>query len=256
MQAEKRTDSTLGGKVVLVTGGSSGIGAATVRAFAEQGATLVIGYHQGRDRAEALRAALPAVGGPGHRVLHMPLEDSAVHADIAHTVQQAFGRLDVLVNSAGYTKRIAHADLETMDSALFNQVLLSNVGGVFSITRALLPLLQKSTDALVVSMSSVSGFTGSGSSIAYCAAKSALDTLMVSLARAFGPVRFLSVSPASVDTQFIPGRDHAELEAKAAKTPLGRIVSPEDVAQAILACATHLRTATGSRIVIDGGFHL
>jgi 3-oxoacyl-[acyl-carrier protein] reductase len=143
-----------------------------------------------------------------------------------------------------------------MDSALFNQLLLSNVGGVFSIIRALLPLLRESDGALVVSVSSVSGFTGSGSNLAYCAAKAALDTLTVSLARAFGPVRFLSVSPASVDTEFVPGRDHAELEAKAARTPLGRIVGPDDVAAAILACATYLRTATGTRIVIDGGYHL
>lgn len=244
-------------RVVLVTGGSSGIGAATVRAFAAQGATLVVGYHHGQDRAEALLAALPrAVGAPGHTALRVPLDDSAAHADIACTVRDRYGRLDVLVNSAGYTRRIAHHDLETMDGALFNQLLLSNVGGVFSIIRALLPLLRDSDDALVVSMSSVSGFTGSGSNLAYCAAKAALDTLTVSLARAFGPVRFLSVSPASVDTDFVAGRDHAELEAKAAKTPLGRIVGPEDVAAAILACATHLRTATGTRIVIDGGYHL
>ncbi len=250
------TGPELAGKVVLVTGGSSGIGAATVRAFAAEGATLAIGYHRGLERAEALRAELPAVSGPGHMVLPMALEDSASHAGIAEALQARYGRLDVLVNSAGYTRRIAHHDLETMDSALFNQVLLANVGGVFSITRALLPLLRRSADGLVVNMSSVSGFTGSGSSLAYCAAKAALDTMTLSLARAFGPVRFVCVSPASVDTQFIPGRDQAELQAKAKKTPLGRIVSPEDVARSILACATHLRTATGTRIVIDGGFHL
>lgn len=256
MQAAGRASSKMGTKVVLVTGGGSGIGAATVRAFAAEGATLLIGYHHGLDRAEALRDALPAVDGPGHLVLRTPLEDSAAHARIAEAVSGRYGRLDVLVNSAGYTKRIAHTDLETLDSALFNQILLANVGGVFSITRALLPLLRQSADALVVNMSSVSGFTGSGSNMAYCAAKAALDIMTVSMARACGPVRFLCVSPASVDTQFIPGRDRAELEAKAAKTPLGRIVSPEDVAQTILACATHIRTATGSRIIIDGGFHL
>ena len=69
-------------------------------------------------------------------------------------------------------------------------------------------------------------------------------------------MRFLCVSPASVDTDFVGGRSRAELEKKAAQTPLGRVVVPDDVAQAVLACATHLRTATGARIVIDGGHSL
>jgi 3-oxoacyl-[acyl-carrier protein] reductase len=247
----------LDGKVAVVTGGSSGIGAATVRTLANEGATVVIGYHQGHERAEALRASLP---GDGHRTLRLPLEDAAAHAAAAEALAAAFGKLDVLVNSAGYTRRIAHSDLDTLDSALFNQILTANAGGPYAITRALLPLLRASEasgGAVVVNVSSVSAFTGSGSNIAYCAAKAALDTMTQSLARAFGPqVRFLSVSPASVDTDFVAGRDRAELERKAAKTPLGRIVSPDDVAEAVLACVTHLRTATGVRIVIDGGHSL
>ncbi len=84
-----------------------------------------------------------------------------------------------------------------------------------------------------------------------------MDTLTVSLARAFGPeVRFLSVSPAAVDTDFVEGRSREELHKKAAQTPLGRVVTPDDVARAVIACATHLKTATGTRIVIDGGHSL
>jgi len=140
---------------------------------------------------------------------------------------------------------------------LFNTMLVANTGGPYSVSRALLPLLQESGDGLVVNVSSVSAFTGSGSNIAYCAAKAALDTMTLSLARVCGPlVRFLSVSPASVDTGFIEGRSRAELEKKASQTPLGRVITPEDVASAVLACATHLKTATGTRIVIDGGHTL
>ena len=83
-----------------------------------------------------------------------------------------------------------------------------------------------------------------------------MDTLTQSLARAFGPVRFVSVSPASVDTDFVAGRSRAEIEKKAAQSPLGRVVTADDVARAVLACATHLTTATGTRIVIDGGASL
>lgn len=242
------------GKVAVVTGGSSGIGAACVRTLAQSGATVVIGYHSGLQRAEALQASLP---GSSHRVLQLPLEDASAHTAAAQWLTTQVGKVDVLVNSAGFTRRIAHADLETLDSAMFNKILLANLGGTYSITRSLMPLLRASGDAVVVNVSSVSAFTGSGSNIAYCTAKAGLDTMGMSLARVMGPeVRFLSVSPASVDTDFVPGRDRAEVQRKASGTPLGRAVTPEDVAQAVLACVTHLRTATGVRIVIDGGSSL
>ncbi len=246
------------GKVAVVTGASSGIGAACARALAEEGASVVIGYNLGLERAEAIRAALPAsAAGQSHSLMQIPLSDSKVHSQIAQTLKSTFGKIDVLINSAGYTRRVAHNDLATMDDQLFNKILLANAGGTFSITRALMPLLQASGDSVVVNVSSISAFTGSGSNIAYCAAKAALDTMAMSLARVFGPaVRFLCVSPASVDTEFVEGRSREEIEKKAAKTPLGRVVTADDVALSVLACITHLKTATGTRIVIDGGQQL
>lgn len=245
---------SLRGKFAVVTGGSSGIGAACVRALAAEGARVVVGYHRGADRAQALISELP---GTGHNALHIPLDDAGQHAAVHRELSQLARGLDILVNSAGFTQRIPHGDLESLTPELFNSLLVANAGGPYSITRALMPLLRASGDGLVVNVSSVSAFTGAGSNIAYCAAKAALDTMTQSLARACGPhVRFLSVSPASVDTGFVEGRSRAELEKKAAQTPLGRIVTPEDVANAVLACATLLTTATGTRIVIDGGHTL
>lgn len=243
----------LADKVAIVTGGSSGIGAACVRVLAAAGATLVVGYNEGEQRANALLAELPP---REHLALRIPLTDASCHAEVAATLQSRYGRVDLLVNSAGFTRRIAHHDLDQLDPELFNALLVANAGGPYSITRALMPLLRAGADATVVNISSVSAFTGSGSNIAYCAAKAALDTMTLSMARALKPVRFLSVSPASVDTDFVQGRNRAELEAKASATPLGRVVTPEDVALAVLGCVTHLRTATGTRIVIDGGHTL
>lgn len=244
----------LAGKVALVTGGSSGIGAAAAHALAAEGARVIVGYHRGAERARALVDALP---GEGHAALGVDLSAFEAHAGLPGAVAELGGRLDVLVNSAGFTQRIAHTDLASLTPAVFSQMLDANVVGAFSITRALLPLLGEHGAGVVVNVSSVSAFTGAGSNIAYCAAKAALDTMTLSFARAFGPqVRFLCVSPASVDTDFVAGRSRQELQKKAASTPLGRVVTPADVADAVLACVTHLRTATGTRIVIDGGHTL
>jgi 3-oxoacyl-[acyl-carrier protein] reductase len=244
----------LKGKVVVVTGASNGIGAAAARAFAELGATLVVGYNQGADRAQALVDSFP----PGdHFIAQLSLEDPASFKALADKVAAQFGKLDVLVNSAGFTKAIKHADLDALDDALFEKILIANVRGPYSAIRALAPLLKASKDGLVVNVSSISGFTGSGSNVAYCASKAALDNITMSLARALGPeVRFLTVSPGAVATDFVPGRDRAKLEADAQATPLKRGIEPSDVAGAIVACATILKASTGTRIVVDGGRHL
>lgn len=245
--------TALAGKTALVTGGSSGIGAATARLLAETGARVAVGYLTGEDRAREICASLP---GTGHLALRVPLDDGAAQQRAAQELGAAFGRLNILVHSAGYTRRIPHTDLETLTPELYNEILTANAGGAYAITRTFLPWLQRADDAVVVAVSSVSAYTGAGSNIAYCAAKAALDTTIRSLARALGPIRFLSVSPAAVDTGFVAGRSREDLAKHAAGTALGRVVSPQDVAQAILAAAAMLKTSTGVRLVIDGGHTL
>jgi 3-oxoacyl-[acyl-carrier protein] reductase len=245
---------SLAGRIAVVTGASGGIGAASARLLAQAGATVIVGYNSRKDRADALIAELP---GRGHLAQQIVLEDVEGNRRLAALLGERFGRVDVLVNSAGFTRPVAHADLETMDEALFQKILLANVHGPFSVIRSLMPLMKASGDAVVVNLSSISGFTGSGSNMAYCAAKAALDVLTMSMARAFGPaVRFLCVSPGAVATDFVAGRGRPELEKAAQATPLKRVVEPEDVASAVLACVTHLRVATGTTIVVDGGRHL
>jgi 3-oxoacyl-[acyl-carrier protein] reductase len=190
-------------------------------------------------------------------VIRITLEDSRTAADAAAEVRAAFGRCDILVNSAGFTKPIPHKDLEALDDATFDAVLIANVRGPFAVIRAFAPLMGETGDAVIVNISSISAFTGSGSSIAYCAAKAALDTMSISLARALGPeIRVLCVSPAAVATDFVAGRDRGALEKLAANTPLKHVVEPEEVALAVMACVTHLPWSTGSRIVVDGGRHI
>jgi len=241
----------LKGKVAVVTGGSNGIGAAAAQMLAAAGASVVVGYNKGLDRAQKVVDALP---GKGHRAQQVVLEDSATMKKAADEVRAAYGRCDVLINSAGFTQPVPHANLEGLTDALMDSVLIANVRGPFAMIRAFAPLLKASHDATVVNVSSISGFTGSGSSVAYCAAKAALDTMTRSLGRALGPdIRVLCVSPGAVNTDFVPGRTPVQLEKVAQGTPLKKIVQPEDVARAILACVTLLKVTTGAIIVCDGG---
>jgi len=244
----------LSDKVAVVSGGSGGIGAAIVRRLAAAGAKVAVGYGGGLQRAQALVAELP---GEGHRALALPMEDSEALRAAAAETRKVYARCDILVNSAGITRAVPHADLEALDDATFDRIYTTNVRGPFATIRAFVPLLREAGDAVIVNISSISAFTGSGSSIAYCASKAALDTMGLSLARALGPqIRVITVSPAAVETDFVPGRDRAAIEKQARSTPLRVVVHPDDVALSVMGAITHLRLATGTTVVIDGGKHL
>lgn len=244
----------LAGKVAVICGGSGGIGAASGRLLAEAGATIVVGYLSNVAKAEAVVAGLP---GTGHLALAAPMTDSSALARLAAEVGQRFSRADILVNSAGMTRPVPHKDLDTLDDALIDEVFKVNWRGPFAAVRAFRALLAARGDGLVVNVSSIAATTGVGSSIAYCGAKAGLDIMSVALARALAPqIRVLVVSPGVVDTEFVAGRT-AEQNAKiAAGTPLERVASTDEVAHAVLACATHLTFSTGSIIQVDGGRHL
>ena len=110
----------LTGKVAVITGASSGIGAASARLFAEAGARVVVGYNQGVDRANAV---VESLAGGGHKSIRLPLEDTAEIRKAAAAVREEFGRADILVNSAGFTRMVAHHDLEALTDDLIDQVL-------------------------------------------------------------------------------------------------------------------------------------
>jgi 3-oxoacyl-[acyl-carrier protein] reductase len=238
-------------KIAVVTGGSSGIGAATVRMLAAEGASVAICYNKGLERAKTLLAELPKAD---HRIVQLSVEHSSSVRRAADEIGKAYGRADILVNSAGFTRPIPHAQLDALDDALLDAILIANVRGPFSMIRALVPLLRAGSESVIVSVSSISAFTGSGSNIGYCASKAALDTMTLSLARVLGPqIRVLCVSPAAVATDFVAGRDRPALEKIAQGTPLKRVVEPEDIARTIMACITHLKVSTGAKIVADAG---
>ena len=238
-------------RVVVVTGGSGGIGSEICRQFAAAGATLVFTYRNGKPAAERLLGELHASGHSAHQVA---VDDSAALNALAAAVKTKAGRCDVLVNCAGMTRFVAHADLDALDDELIDQIFRINWRGAFAAVRAFRPLLKAGGAGLVVNISSIAGATGMGSNVAYCASKAALDCMTKSLARALAPeIRVVSVSPGLVDTEFVRNLDQSWRDEQAQRTPLKRLATPAEVGAAVLAMATTLTYSNGCIIPIDGG---
>ncbi len=241
----------LHGKVALVTGGAGGIGSAVCRALAHAGASVVVTYNQSASKAHAL---IETLAGTGHQSFCAPVDDADALQQLAESVRSHYGKLDILVNNAGITQPVPHDDLEQLTDALIDDIFRVNVRGALATVRALKPCLLASGDALIVNMSSIAARTALGSNIAYCASKAALDNITLSLARALAPhIRVVSVSPGWVNGEYAQRMPTTMLDQQRQRTPLGRIAEAEDVAQAVLAVATHLTFTTGAIIAVDGG---
>ena len=241
----------LEGRVAVVTGGSGGIGSEICRHFAEAGAAVEFTWRTGEDDARRLLAALP---GDRHGATRLDVVDTPGLVSLAETVASKHGRCDVLVNCAGITRFVPHADLDALDDALIDDIFRVNWRGAFAAVRAFRPMLAASHDGLVVNISSIAGVTGMGSNVAYCASKAALDSMTKSLARALAPdIRVVSVSPGLVDTEFVKGLDQRWRDEQAQKTPLRRLATADEIGAAVLAVATVLRYSNGCVIPVDGG---
>jgi 3-oxoacyl-[acyl-carrier protein] reductase len=236
---------------VLIAGGLGAIGQATASRLAALGARVIILHRRPEAEANAFVGSLPS---GNHFAVSGSITDSASLAQAAGEVASHVNALHVLVNTAGFTKPVPAADLDGLTDEIIDSIFAANWRGVFATIRAFHPLLAASGDGLIVNVSSISAFTGTGSNLAYVAAKAGIDVLGKSLARALAPtIRVLTVSPGVVESSFVPGRG-TDFNAKAgASTPLKRVGKPDDVAAAIEACATTLRFATGQTLVVDGG---
>lgn len=244
---------SLHGKVALVVGGAGAIGAATSRMLTAAGATVAVS-HLAAERDAAAASALIAELGEGHAAFVADVVDTASLIALREAITARYSRLDILVNAAGFTKPVPHADLDALTDDLIDRMLQVNWRGQFATIRTFAPLLKASGDGLVVNISSIAAFTGVGSSIAYCAAKAGIDVMTKALGRALAPeIRVLAVSPGVVDTEFVPGRGADFNDKVSASTPLKRIGDAEDIAAAITACATMLGYSTGHIIQVDGG---
>lgn len=239
----------LSGKVVLVTGSSSGIGEATARAFAAAGATVVVNSAHSTEAGERVAASLPAAS-----YVQADVADEDRAKGLVATVLERHGRLDVLVNNAGTTQLIAHRDLEAASLEVWRRIFEVNVFGTWAVTVAAMPALREAAGA-VVNVTSIAGLRPTGSSIPYACSKAALNHLTVLLAKVVGPeVRVNAVAPGLIETPWT--KDWGALhEAVRAMAPLRRSGVPEDVAPLVVALATN-PYLTGQVVTVDGGLTL
>lgn len=243
---------TLVGKVALVTGGAGGLGEAICYALAHAGVSVVVGYNKSAAASEALAASLPLASMP-HLARPAPVTDSTALKTLATEIESYYGRCDILLNCAGTTRFVPHSDLNGLDDTLIDQILTTNVRGVFATTRAFVKLLAQHNNGVIVNISSIAAVTVMGSNVMYCASKAAVDNMTKSLARALAPaIRVVSVSPGLVDTEFVKSMDKSWRDEQSSRTPLQRLATPEEVANTVIA-AINLTFTTGAIIPVDGG---
>ncbi|MFD5466882.1 SDR family NAD(P)-dependent oxidoreductase [Kitasatospora sp. NPDC127059] len=240
-------------RVALVTGSSSGIGAAVAQRLAAAGYRVVVNSARSVETGEKIAAGLPDA--------HYVKADISVEAEAQRLVAEAvahYGRLDLLVNNAGFTRPVPHADLAGADPELWRTVLGLNVIGTWQTTVAAMPHLTATGSGAVVNISSVAGSRPAGSSIPYAVSKAAIEHMTRLLANTVGPaVRVNAVAPGLIETPWTAGKDFfAPIAAKVREsTPLRRTGLPEDVAEAVLGLAGAAYT-TGQVLLVDGGAHL
>ncbi|MES2786226.1 MAG: SDR family oxidoreductase [Pseudomonadota bacterium] len=251
---------TTSGKVTIVTGSATGVGAACALELATRGHHVVINYSRSEDEARETEARCRDAGAQTLLVRAEVSSDDDCKAMVQGALDK-WGRIDALVNNAGVSVFAEAAAWDALDAQAFNRIMGVNVIGSFQMIRACAPAL-KSARGCIVNVSSIAGALGIGSSIPYIASKGALNSMTLHLARTLAPhVRVNAVCPGLITTRwFVQGIGEAGYEKALAAyenaTPLGTACSPEDVAQAITWLIDGARTVTGELLLLDAGTHL
>jgi NAD(P)-dependent dehydrogenase (short-subunit alcohol dehydrogenase family) len=240
--------NNLNGQVAVVVGAGGGVGLAAAERLSNLGARVVGIVRNDNDLQQKFKQFKN--NHLNHQVL---LADNTNSEEFAQAVQH-ITQCDILVNTAGFSKIIPHADIEDLTDDFFDTMLTVNLRSVFSNIKILLPLLKQSPNGLIINISSTAALrSGAGSNLAYAAAKAGLESLTKNLALALAPkVRVVSICPGAMNTGFLNQSDDF-YQRVAASTPLGRVATPEDIAEIIDACATQMRFVTGNCFVVDGG---
>jgi 3-oxoacyl-[acyl-carrier protein] reductase len=248
----------LEGKVALITGGAAGIGRATARRFAEEGATLVV-CDVDEEQGQAAVAAL----GPKHSFYRVDVSDRNAVQEWVDDVAQKHGRIDVLVNNAGI---LADATLvkvkdgqlmKQMTEDAFDRVIAVNLKGVFNCTQAVAPTMIRQGTGVILSASSVVGLDGNFGQTNYVATKAGVVGMTKVWARELGRygIRVNALAPGLIATEILSSMPDKVLEGMRQRIPLGRLGRPEEVANAYLFLASDEASfISGAVLRVDGAF--
>lgn len=254
--------SSLKGKVAIVTGSATGLGAAVALQLADKGCNVVINYTKSETEAKETLAACEAKGVEALLAQGDVGEDADCRRIVDETVKK-WGRVDVLVNNAGGTKFANHAELDELNAEDFLWIYKVNVVGAYQMIRACAPHMKEAGKGSVVNVSSIAGVTGIGSSVAYAASKGALNTMTLSLARSLAPkIRVNAVCPGFIGTRWFSDRFGQQTfegikRQQEETTPLARAGTPEDIATAVVFfCGEGSDHITGETLITDAGMHL
>lgn len=240
----------LAGKVTLVTGGNIGIGAATSRRLAEEGAAVAIGYYEDADRARALAHECSRFGHKAVAV-HGDVSNSASVMEMVAMATARLGAIEILINNAGVARHTPFVDI---DEEEWNWIFQTNVYGVYRCTRAVLPAMLQAGSGSIVNISSELALVGEAELVHYVATKCAIIGLTKALAREIAPhgIRVNAVAPGPTDTRILS--DEERTPQYAASIPLRRIGRPADIAATIaFLCSADAEWYTGQVISPNGG---
>jgi 3-oxoacyl-[acyl-carrier protein] reductase len=238
---------SLDGKVALVTGASRGIGAAIAAELGRAGAHVAVNYRSGHEAAEEIAAAIGGVAVQGD------VADAEQAQTLVERAESELGDLDILVNNAGVTRDTLLARMSDED---WNEVLGTNLGGVFHTSRAVARKMLRRRAGAIVNLTSVVGLRGNPGQANYVAAKAGVIGFTKALARELGGrgVRVNAVAPGYIETELTSVLSEPVREAILANTPLGRLGRPEDVAGAVrFLCSDEAAFVTGEVLLVDGG---
>ena len=238
-------------KVVIITGGTRGIGYETAKAFCENGAKVVLLG----SKIDTVNTAVENLKQAGYKVkgYYPKLTDFDEVKEIADKVQQEYGRIDVLINNAG---KSANQKIEETSAQDFAEIMDLNVDAIFNMCKAVVPYMKKQGGGVIINTSSMVSFCGQPSGVGYPASKAAVNGLTKSLARELAPfnIRVNAVAPGIIKTDMVANLPDEVIEPLIKTIPLGRIGSSRDVANAFLFLASDKASyITGDILQVDGG---
>jgi len=247
----------LDGKVALVTGASTGIGAAIAIAFAKAGARLVIHYNNSAAEAKKVAAEVSSCGGGDPLLVKADVLDGQAITDMVRAVNGRFGRIDILVNNAGGL--LGRYSVEDMSDEGYERVMELNVGSTFRVSRSVIPVMKKSGGGAIINMTSVAARNGgSDGATLYATSKAAVSTLTRGMAKELAPhkIRVNAIAPGIILTPFHDKYTSPEaLKKLIASIPLGRGATAEEVAGPALFLASEQLSSfiTGEILEVNGG---